>query len=475
MSWPDHRPASPSRRPAHCAGGWLGSALLAAIITGWGCSPQDADRGAGGGGNGGDAGDTASPARDAGADARPGDVPPADVPAADTPAADTPAAACPSGTLGRRLGRDRLLVGGTMEDDAFSAAPFDLRYVYLAGPVADPPCTSCAQDCVVDGQSCANADGGCGWWGCWQYDVPPPGRYVADFITSAEVAGAVPMFSYYIWLTVSEAAEGAPEVAALDDGARLRRYLADWRFFAQTVADTTTGPVIAHIEPDLWGYIEHASADPTAVPVAVSSAGAAECQGLGDHAAGFAACLMAIARAEAPNLLLAFHASAWGAGADAYINADPSFDLLGHADQTAAFFRALGADRADLLVVEMSDRDAGFNGRWWDDTDTTLPDFRQARSWAARVAADLGLPYLWWQVPYGHVGLENACDRYEDNRVAYCFDHAADFAADGALGIAFGAGAGCMTTPASDDGYFVGRAADFYGGERPCLCGSCTP
>jgi hypothetical protein len=35
-----------------------------------------------------------------------------------------------------------------------------------------------------------------------------------------------------------------------------------------------------------------------------------------------------------------------------------------------------------------------------------------------------------------------------------------------------GAGAGCMTTPATDDGHFVQRAQAYFAGERPCLCGS---
>ncbi|MBU1073632.1 hypothetical protein KKG45_10325, partial [bacterium] len=42
----------------------------------------------------------------------------------------------------------------------------------------------------VDGASCAN-DAGCPWWGCWQYDQLPPGRYVADFVAGVAAAGGV--------------------------------------------------------------------------------------------------------------------------------------------------------------------------------------------------------------------------------------------------------------------------------------------
>ena len=358
-----------------------------------------------------------------------------------------------------------------MDDDAFAAAPFDLRYVYLAGDAPAAPCQSCAAGCSVAGQSCANAAGGCAWWGCWQDDQDPPGRYAADFVASSRAAGAIPMFTYYLWLGVSGQGEGTAEVTGFDRGADLTRYLADWRFLMQTLAAAGDGPVLVHVEPDLWGYAEAQGSDPTVLPAAVSAAGASECADEPDSVTGLVGCMLAIARAEAPAVLVGFHASAWGAGADAYLNADPGFDLAGHADATAGFLRAAGADQADFVVVEMSDRDAGFNGRWWDATDGAPPDFAQAISWAGRVGDDLGLPILWWQVPYGHEGLEDVCDRYQDNRVAYVFDHPERFAAGGALGVAFGAGTGCMTTPATDDGYFVGRAQGHLAGERPPLCG----
>jgi hypothetical protein len=380
-------------------------------------------------------------------------------------------AACPAGDLGAALGRANLLVGGAMEDADFAAAPFGLRYRYLAGAVpTGGPCASCATGCTVNGADCSNA-AGCEWWGCWQWDQEPPGRYVANNITADEAAGAVPMFTYYVWLAASGYNEGMAEVTALSDGAVAQAYLADWRFFQQTIAASTSGPVIVHLEPDFWGYGEQAAADPEAIPAAVAAAGAAECAAEPDTMGGFARCMVDVARAEAPNALLGFHASAWGAGYDAYLDNGPGFDRTAHADTTAAWLAALGAGAADLLVVEQSDRDAGFNGRWWDATNATLPDFTMALSWTSRVAGDLGLPLLWWQVPYGHVGLEDICDRYQDNRVDYFFDHPEEYAAAGALGIAFGAGAGCMTTPATDDGWFVMRASTYLAGPGTPLCG----
>lgn len=381
-------------------------------------------------------------------------------------------AACPAAALGARLGRDRFLLGGSMGDDSFDASPFDVRYRYLAGAVpADGPCASCAAGCTVNGSSCANS-AGCEWWGCWQWDALPPGRYVADHVRNTREAGAIPMITYYVWLAVSGYDEGAGEIATLANAARLRSYLLDFAFLCDVLSEAPEAPVIVHLEPDLWGYGHQRNDDPAAIPAAVSGAGIAECSGLPDTFAGFGRCLVAIARARAPQALVAFHASAWGAGHDAMTTTDPAVDLDAHADETAAFLRAIGADASDLIVVEQSDRDAAFDGDWWDETNATRPNFHQAIGWVRRLSASLGLAHLWWQVPYGHRALENVCDRYQDNRVDYFFAHPDEYAAAGGLGIAFGAGASCQTTPETDGGHFLAHAAAWFAGPRPPLCGS---
>ncbi len=379
---------------------------------------------------------------------------------------------CPAAGVGETLGRQRLFLGGTMDDESFARAPFDLRYQYMAGNVpADGPCTDCAEGCFVDGASCAN-DAGCAWWGCWQWDQEPPGRFVANFIADAAAAGAVPMITYYIWFSVAGNVEGAPEIAQLNNGALVTTYLADFRFLLQVIAENPETTTIVHLEPDLWGYGHQVDEDPTAIPVALSQASATECSGLGDNLAGLARCMLAIAETEAPNVLVAFHASAWGAGHHVFSVEDPEFDVLGHARDTADYMRALGATDGALIVVEQSDRDAGFNNRWWDATNTSLPHFAQAIEWVGALGEEMGLAPLWWQVPYGHMGLENVCDRYEDNRVDYFFDHPEEFAAAGSLGIVFGAGATCMTTAETDDDHFLTRAAAYYAGSPPMLCGA---
>ena len=225
-----------------------------------------------------------------------------------------------------------------------------------------------------------------------------------------------------------------------------------------------------HVEPDLWGYGQRVSADPTAIPVDLSVAAAPECGGFGDDFAGFGRCLLAIARAEAPSALVGFHASAWAVGWDAFSNTDTDYDIEADANATADFLAAVGAAEADLVVVEQSDRDAAYDGSWWDDTNATLPSFHQAQTWVRALGERLHLAPLWWQVPYGNMDLANECDAYQDNRVDYFFDHPEELAAVGSLGIAFGAGADCMTTAESDGGNFLERAAAYFDGTPPGLC-----
>ena len=404
---------------------------------------------------------------DVGLDGAP-DGPAPDAPGASDAGAGDAGLECAAARLGARLGRTGFLVGGDMDDASFAQAPFDWRAVYIANDVPENgPCASCAVGCTVNGQSCAN--NGCGWWGCWQSDSLPPGRYAVDFITATEAAGALPWLTYYVWHYVASETEGWPEVAALNDPSLVRPYLEDWRFFCRRVAEATDGPVFLHVEPDLWGFGEQVNENPEAIPAVVSAATAAECAAEPNTMGGLARCMLAIARAEAPGALVGFHASAWGAGADAIHNSNPGFDLLGHAEATAAFLTKLGAGAGDFVAVEMSDRDAAEDGRWWDVSDQVLPDFEQARDWVRAVAEGIGLAPVWWQVPYGSARLPNVCGRYRDNRVDYVFDWPERFATD-ALGVLFGSGGPCSTDPGDDRGHFIDRAGTYFAGPPPAWC-----
>jgi hypothetical protein len=68
------------------------------------------------------------------------------------------------------------------------------------------------------------------------------------------------------------------------------------------------------------------------------------------------------------------------------------------------------------------------------------------------------------------MSLPDTCDRYKDNRVDYLFAHLPDVAAANVAALAFGAGASCNTTPATDGGNLVSKTQAYIaaGGQKPC-------
>jgi len=129
------------------------------------------------------------------------------------------------------------------------------------------------------------------------------------------------------------------------------------------------------------------------------------------------------------------------------------------AKKLGEFLAGCGAGAGDFIAADVSDRDAGWyasQGRvtWWDASNVTLSHL--AFAWAKGVSEAVGLPLLWWQTPVGNLQLQ-ATNR--DNRLDYAFEHLDELAASGALGIAFGAGAGAggKATPENDGGHLAAR------------------
>ncbi len=377
-----------------------------------------------------------------------------------------------------KLGKSHLLVGGSMQSTTAKSAPFDLQYIYISGGLADGsgPCSSCATGCTAGGTTCANSGPGCAWWGCWQYDVPPPGDYVRSFAsTCAGYSPAqVPMITYYQLLQSSGVSEGAPEVtSAATDATFMARYFNDWRFLLQQIG---SGVALLHIEPDFWGYAEQQSSDPTTLPAAVTTANKTDCGSMPNTIAGMGQCMISMTRTYAPKALVSLHASAWSTKIDVSLNTDTSLDVAGEAKKTAAFLAACGEDKADFVTVETSDRDAGYyqtvQGRntWWDATNAKLPSFHQDFAWVKALTEALGKPALWWQTPLGNAAQNNTTNHYTDNRVDYFLPNMAELAAAHGIGAAFGAGAGDQTTPESDGNNFVNKANAYFsaGGQKLC-------
>jgi hypothetical protein len=346
---------------------------------------------------------------------------------------------------------------------------FDLRYQYLAGVLAPDPA------CLAPGRAKAE---GCGteWWGTWQWDQLPPGRFVSDLVSATAAAGLRPMFTYYLllpaaqrWLGISE---GAPEVTvAMRDRAFMTAYLDDFRFFLRQVG---SAPAVIHIEPDLWGYAQGAArdagVDAHGLMAAVASANPTDCSAAEDSVAGLGRCMISMVRTYAPGALVSLHGSAWASGIDCVSNRSASIDVAAEARRTADFLLGAGGNCADLVVVDLSDRDAGWyqvqvppRDSWLDATDATLPSFTQAFAWSRALADRAGKKVLWWQVPVGNMSLGNACGAWQDNKLDYFFDHPDRVVAGGAAGMAFGSGATCQTDPDSDGGHLRGRAAALAG------------
>ena len=375
------------------------------------------------------------------------------------------------------LGKDRILIGAQMEESTANGAgrAFDLSYIYIAGGVFDSndACTSCTTGCSSGGTSCAGA--GCAWWGCWQDVSRAPGDYLRGFVSAVGSRGQIPFITYYQQFLSSNRAEGEDQLEALDDVDILRRYLADWRFLLQQVG---SAPALLHIEPDLWGYLQFFSTneDPRSVPARVTSANPTDCAGMEDNAVGLARCMVAMARKYAGNAKVGLHASPWATRTDVFLNTNASFDVEGEARRVADFLLARGAADTDFVVVETSDRDAGFyesigEDVWWDADNVTLPHFHQAFRWVRAVSERTNKPNVWWQLPVGNMNLPNAETRWRDNRVDYFFSHTAELAAAHSAAFLFGAGEGRQTTPETDDGHLLDRAQAYKqaGGQPPCV------
>ena len=188
-----------------------------------------------------------------------------------------------------------------------ASAPFKFRYQYLAGGV--------------------NTGNG---WSTWN----PNGQFVSWYIADSANHGAVSVFPYYMLLQSNPATGGteqAKDISNLANPATMAACYADLRLFFHRAAGSQ--PVILHVEPDLWGYIEQATAtddDATQIPASVASSGDAALAGLPNTAAGFARAIVRLRDQLAPNVILAYHLSVWGTNWDiAYSNSpDAQVDAL---------------------------------------------------------------------------------------------------------------------------------------------------
>ena len=208
-----------------------------------------------------------------------------------------------------------------------ASAAFGFRYQYLAGG--------------------ANTGSG---WSTWN----PDGTFVTRYIAESRAAHVIPVFTYYQLLQSKPGGgdEAHADLANLQNADTMHAYWADLELFFRRARGSK--PVVLHVEPDLWGYIEQASTgdDGASVPAVVPD-------GLPQNAAGFAQEFVHMRDRLAPNVILAWHMSGWGTQHDVVYEDPPDRTVVAYATRSAAFYRSLGA-AFDLSFEDFSDRDAGY-------------------------------------------------------------------------------------------------------------------
>lgn len=307
----------------------------------------------------------------------------------------------------------RTLQLGTADDPGGAAAlrrvgPFGFRYQYLAGGV--------------------NTGHG---WATWN----PAGAFASLYVRDSWSHGVLPVLTYYMllqsnYMLLQSKPGGGDEAHAdlsnLRDAQTMAAYWADVRLLFERVRGTK--PVVVHVEPDLWGYLEQANA------MALATSFAQQWVKLRDQLA--------------PNVILAYHMSGWGTKHDIVYEDPPDASVRALAAQSAAFYRSLGAP-FDVAFEDFSDRDAGFYATIKGDDQTwfTPADFQRHLVYAQTFMRLAGVRLAAWQIPLGNTtmrAMNNTWDHFQDNRVQWILGsraHLRAYAAGGFAGFLFGRGA----------------------------------
>ncbi len=291
---------------------------------------------------------------------------------------------------------------------------------------------------------------GMGGWPDWNAN----GGFVDIMCSAADSHGVTPMFTLYSMAAQGEGQQRRPDARQLH-GAVLGRGQAAFpapRRLRQAVGH-------AHRARLVGGFIMQSSPDGKAA-VHVTSL-APDCGDSSNDVIGMAGCLRTLARKYSPQTKIGFHVSQWGGTASAVIS----------------FFKAIGADQADFIATDMLDRDAGCyeahtdpncqrtDGPWYfDETNTTSPNYTEHLAWVTQMTQGIGLPMMWWQVPFGVPSTTQGgtSGHYRDNRVHYMFSHVPDFIAAGGVGSVWGTGAANQTYITTDGDQFKNAVSAYF-------------
>lgn len=369
-----------------------------------------------------------------------------------------------------------------------TTAPWDLRYQYLAGNVNDPN----------------------GNWAAWN---SPAGQFATYYMQDSAALNVIPIFTYYCIIS-----SGGDEYTSLNTATTMKNYFANFKLLMDKAAQFGK-TVIVHVEPDFWGFMEQrainnsGSADATKISATVASSGYGDVvSGLPNNLAGFAQALVALRNKYAPNVLLAYHDSAWGTKSTLGVSTDPNLNVQQVAQTSANFFNSLNAN-FDLIFNDITDRDAAYyqfvendgGAHWWDTTNQKYPNFNQYASYLSGLHQQTQKPIMLWQLPIGNTvmrSVNNTTNHYQDNRVQYFLgsnyqQNLSAYVNAGVIGLLFGGGSGDVTdfldyandgvtnpspidgnntqTTVSDDdgGYLRQQAANYY--KNPVTLPGTTP
>jgi hypothetical protein len=294
-----------------------------------------------------------------------------------------------------------------------------------------------------------------GWTG-WN---SPSGAYATIVMQTASAAGAIPFFTLY---------QISGDITTITSQGRMATYWANYKLLLQLIA-AYGKPVLINFEPDGWGFMEQQNQNATLVFAYVQNN--PDCANEPNTAVGMGQCLLSMRSKYAPNAYVGFSYSDWG----------------GKAAQVTAFMQQVGAGQADFIVGGTLDVSAGCleayasepsgcqrgpQGQtvYWDETNTTHPNFLDAFSYITAYQSGIGgdLPIIWWQTPEGAPSTTPGGTpyHYRDNRVDYFLKHPGQLTAIGTLAVSF-AGQPGDTNILTDDGQFKALAGAYYAAPTP--------
>jgi hypothetical protein len=322
-----------------------------------------------------------------------------------------------------------------------SGVPWKYRYQYLSGGVNTP------------------------FGSAWQDWNSPTGAFATFYMNDSASFGAIPVFTYYELLQSLPSTGGTEldrDYNNLNNPSTMLAYFTNFALL-MTKAAAFGQPVVVHVEPDLFAYMEikAGTGDASSVSASVATSGYAGLGAFPNTFQGFAWALLKLRDTIAPNVIMATHASTWASNTDIGLNTNPAFNMAANADTVAAFLGSAGvasnafASTFDVVFNDVADRDAGTpsSGRWWDRTDTILPDFAQWLTWMTELHARTARQLVVWQVPVGNQyfdTMNQTPGHYQDNRAEYFLSHVSALQAAGIAAVLFGSGGNDNSTTYTD-------------------------